>query len=74
MNDSARKLDRGKAVEPGFPLFFEDPTDFLEVITPARVRLLREISTEPVILSALALVHAYRTGCGRLIGLIGRNG
>jgi hypothetical protein len=55
MKNNARELDRGKAVEPGFHLSFEDPADFLEVITPARVRLLREISTEPVTLSALAL-------------------
>ena len=58
MKDNARELDRGKAVKPGFHLSFEDPADFLEVITPARVRLLREISTEPVTLSALALVLA----------------
>ena len=36
MKDNARELDRGKAVEPGFHLSFEDPADFLEVITPAR--------------------------------------
>ena len=58
MKDNARELDRGKAVEPGFHLSFEDPADFLEVITPARVRLLREISTEPVTLSALAVALA----------------
>jgi predicted transcriptional regulator len=58
IKDNARELDRGKAVEPGFHLSFEDPADFLEVITPARVRLLREISTEPVTLSALALILA----------------
>ena len=58
MKDNARKLDRGKAVEPGFHVSFEDPADFLEVITPARVRLLREISVEPVALSALALALA----------------
>ena len=58
MQNNARELDRGKAVEPGFHLSFEDPADFLEVITPARVRLLREISTEPVTLSALAMVLA----------------
>jgi predicted transcriptional regulator len=55
MKGNARKLDRGEAVEAGFHVSFEDPADFLEVITPARVRLLREISTEPVMLSALAL-------------------
>jgi len=58
MKNNARELDRGKAVEPGFHLSFEDPADFLEVITPARVRLLREISTEPVTLSVLAMVLA----------------
>jgi predicted transcriptional regulator len=58
MKDNARELDRGSAVRPGFHLSFEDPADFLEVITPARVRLLREISTEPVTLSALALILA----------------
>jgi predicted transcriptional regulator len=44
--------------EPGFHLSFEDPADFLEVITATRARLLREISTEPVTLSALALILA----------------
>jgi hypothetical protein len=32
MKDNAIELDRGKAVEPGFHLSFEDPADFLEVI------------------------------------------
>jgi predicted transcriptional regulator len=58
MKNNARELDSGKAAEPGFHLSFEDPADFLEVITPARVRLLREISTEPVTLSALAMALA----------------
>ena len=58
MKGNARKLDHGKSVEPGLRVSFEDPADFLEVITPARVRLLREISTEPVTLSALALALA----------------
>jgi hypothetical protein len=32
MKDNARELDRGKAVEPGFHLSFEDPADlFLRV-------------------------------------------
>ena len=58
MKGNARKLDRGKVVEPGLHVSFEDPADFLEVITPARMRLLREISVEPVTLSALALALA----------------
>jgi hypothetical protein len=28
MKDNARKLDRGKAIEPGFHVSFEDPADF----------------------------------------------
>jgi len=38
VKDNARKLDRGEAVEAGFHVsfFFEDPADFLEVITRAR--------------------------------------
>jgi predicted transcriptional regulator len=58
MKDNARELDRGNAIAPGLHLSFEDPADFLELITPARVRLLQEISTEPVTVSALALVLA----------------
>jgi hypothetical protein len=49
MKDNARELDRGKAVEPGFQLSFEDPADFLEVITPARLRLWTRISTSSVV-------------------------
>jgi predicted transcriptional regulator len=58
MKDNAIELDRGTTVRPGFHLSFEDPTDFLEVITPARLRLLREITTEPMALSVLALALA----------------
>ena len=58
MKGNARKLDRGRAVEPGFHVSFENPADFLEVITPARVRLLREISVQPLALSVLALALA----------------
>ncbi len=58
MKVNAIDLDRGKVVEPGFHISFEDPADFLELITPARVRLLREISTEPMTLSALATILA----------------
>src|ERR1700736_7048912 len=32
MKGNARKLDRGKAVERGLHVSFEDPPDFLEVI------------------------------------------
>jgi hypothetical protein len=39
MRVNARELDRGEKLEPGLILTFEDPADFLEVITPARVRL-----------------------------------
>jgi predicted transcriptional regulator len=51
---NARKLDRDERLAPGLTLSFEDPADFLEVITPARVRLLQEINQKAVPLFALA--------------------
>src|ERR1700732_234107 len=36
MRANARKLDRDERRAPGLTLSFEDPGDFLEVITPAR--------------------------------------
>jgi len=53
MRANARKLDRDERPAPGLNLSFEDPADFLEVITPARVRLLQEIK-KAVPLFALA--------------------
>jgi predicted transcriptional regulator len=54
MRVNARELDRGETLEPGLILTFEDPADFLEVITPARVRLLQKIDRKAVALFALA--------------------
>jgi predicted transcriptional regulator len=54
MRANARMLDRGEKPEPGLSLSFEDPADFLEVITPARVRVLQEIDGRSVALSSLA--------------------
>lgn len=54
MRSNARRLDRGKKLEPGLTLSFEDPADFLEVVTPARVRLLQEIDCRAVAIFALA--------------------
>jgi predicted transcriptional regulator len=54
MRANAHKLDRGAALRPGLLISFEDPADFLEVITPARVRLLRQIPEKAVALFALA--------------------
>jgi predicted transcriptional regulator len=50
----ARRLDRGEKLPAGVTLSFEDPADFLEVITPARMRILRAISGKAVPLFALA--------------------
>jgi len=58
MRSNARRLDRGKRLEPGLTLSFEDPADFLEVITPARVRLLQEIDRKAVAIFALAVALA----------------
>lgn len=54
MRRDARRLDRGKTLKPIIRISFGDPADFLEVITPARVRLLQEITVKPVALNLLA--------------------
>ena len=54
MRANARKLDRAERLAPSVNLSFEDLADFLEVITPARVRLLQEINQKAVPLFALA--------------------
>jgi predicted transcriptional regulator len=54
MRSDARQLDRGEKLAAGLTLSFEDPTDFLEVITPARLRLLNAIGDRAVTLFALA--------------------
>ena len=54
MRAKARRLDRDEKLEPGLTVSFEDPADFLEVITPARVRLLQEINGRAVAIFALA--------------------
>jgi|SRR5205807_3367237 len=54
MRANACKLDRAQRPAPGLNLSFEDPADFLEVITPTRVRLLQEINQKAVPLFALA--------------------
>jgi predicted transcriptional regulator len=50
----ARNLDRGEALKPRVRIAFEDPADFLLVITPARIRLLRQIGTQSVAVNAVA--------------------
>ena len=54
MRANAVRLDAGKRLRPGVRIAFEDPADFLEVITPARVRLLRQIGRRPLAMGALA--------------------
>jgi predicted transcriptional regulator len=54
MRANARTLDRGETPAPGITVSFEDPGDFLQVITPARVRLLQEIDRKSVPLFDLA--------------------
>jgi predicted transcriptional regulator len=54
MRVNAAGLDRSAKLRPGVRISFEDPADFLEVITPARVRLLRQIARKPIALAKLA--------------------
>jgi predicted transcriptional regulator len=54
MRVKARRLDSGDKLEPGLTVSFEDPADFLEVITPARVRILKEIDGRALAIFTLA--------------------
>ena len=53
MRVKARRLDRGERVESGWSVSFEDPAEFLEVIPPARVRILKELHGRTVAIFAL---------------------
>ena len=71
MRSNARRLDRGNGPEPGLTLSFEDPADFLEVITPARVRHLQEIDRRAVAIFALAAALAHDpSAVGRHVALL----
>ena len=59
MRANARKLDRGEKPAAGLFLSFEDPADFLEVITPARMRLLQAIDGKVVAIFALAAALSH---------------
>src|SRR6185312_4035583 len=48
----------GPRLEPALTLSFEDPADFLDVITPARVRLLQGIDRRAAAIFALAAALA----------------
>lgn len=54
MLENARRLDRGETLAPGVTLSFEDPADLLEVITPARLRLLQALGKKEIPLFVLA--------------------
>ena len=54
MRTNARRLDRGGRIAPALSLSFEDPADLLEVLTPARLRLIRQVRFKAMALSALA--------------------
>lgn len=54
MRSNARKLDRGEVIRPSITLSFEDPADLLEIMTPSRLRLMRQVTHEAIALSVLA--------------------
>jgi predicted transcriptional regulator len=47
-------MDRGEMPAPGITISFEDPVDLMELLTSARVRLLRSVKGQPQNISALA--------------------
>jgi predicted transcriptional regulator len=75
MRGNARRLDRGERVKAGINISFEDPADFLEVVTPARARLLKSIGNEPLKIGELvALLHRDPAAVRRDVKLLERSG
>ncbi|MFZ0743959.1 MAG: hypothetical protein WAM85_06115 [Terracidiphilus sp.] len=54
IRDHARKLDKGETLPSEITISFEDPMDLLKVLTLERVRLLRRVKGQPLLISALA--------------------
>jgi predicted transcriptional regulator len=54
MRTNARRLDRSETLPPSTTVSFEDPADVLDVITPARLRLLQAIGKAGTPLFTLA--------------------
>jgi predicted transcriptional regulator len=50
----ARKLDRRVPIRAEITVTFEDPLAMLEVLTAERLRLLKQLRTKPLTMSALA--------------------
>src|ERR1039457_6417349 len=52
----ARKLDRGEKLPTEMRLTFEDPADFLRLLTAQRIRVLDAFRKKPAAISDLAIV------------------
>ena len=50
----ARRMDRGKELQPEYTLTFEDPADMFSVMSPGRLELFRAVKKEPSSITALA--------------------
>lgn len=54
--ERARALDRGEKLPAEITMTFEDPSDFMRVLSQQRVRVLRMVRTKPRPVSDLAII------------------
>lgn len=73
--DRARKLDRGERLPEEVSITFEDTDDFLKVLSPERIRVLKEIRLGPASLAVLALnLKRDRTAVRRDVRVLASSG
>jgi predicted transcriptional regulator len=73
--DIARKLDRGEKIADETVITFEDAEDLLEVITRARIDLLRAVNEEPGSITDIARrLHRDRSAVKRDIDILASAG
>jgi predicted transcriptional regulator len=53
MKAQARRLDRGETLPAALRVSFEDPADLLDILSPARLRLMRKVEAKAMALSVL---------------------
>ena len=73
--DLARKLDRGEKVAAETVITFEDAEELLEVITKARIDLLRAVNEEPGSITDIARrLHRDRSAVKRDVDILAAAG
>lgn len=71
----AKKADAGEALKEEATLTFEDPDDVLELLTPARLKVFREVKDAPGSIQDVASrLHRHRAAVSRDIDQLQKAG